>query len=53
MKAVMFETIDLLGHHDVVVAGGVEMEKYVKVPFYVPQLRFGLLNRKCRVVDGL
>ena len=52
MKAVMFGAQSImLGHNDVVVAGG--MESMSNVPYYVPQARFGYKYGPGTLVDGL
>lgn len=52
MKSVMFaaQTI-MLGHNDVVVAGG--MESMSNIPYYLPKVRWGLKYGGSDVVDGL
>ena len=52
MKAVMFGAQSImLGHNDVVVAGG--MESMSNIPYYVPQARFGYKYGPGTLVDGL
>ena len=52
MKAVMLGTQSImLGHNDVVVAGG--MESMSNVPYYVPNARFGYKYGRGELVDGL
>ena len=52
MKAVMFGAQSImLGHNDVVVAGG--MESMSNIPYYVPQARFGYKYGQGTLVDGL
>lgn len=52
MKAVMFAAQSvMLGHNDVVVAGG--MESMSNVPYYVPKARFGYKYGSAQIVDGL
>ena len=52
MKAVMFGAQSImLGHNDVVVAGG--MESMSNIPYYVPQARFGYKYGSGTLVDGL
>jgi len=41
----------MLGHNDVVVAGG--MENMSAVPFYIPKARFGYKYGKASLIDGL
>lgn len=52
MKALMYATQDImLGHADVVVAGG--MESMSQIPFYLPKARYGYGYGHGEVVDGL
>lgn len=52
MKAAMFAAQSvMLGHNDVVVAGG--MESMSNVPYYVPKARFGYKYGSAQIVDGL
>ncbi len=52
MKAVMFGAQSImLGHNDVVVAGG--MESMSNIPYYVPNARFGYKFGRGELVDGL
>ena len=52
MKAVMLGAQSImLGHNDVVVAGG--MESMSNVPYYVPNARFGYKYGRGELVDGL
>ncbi len=52
MKAAMFGAQSImLGHNDVVVAGG--MESMTNIPFYVPQLRWGSKFGSSGLIDGL
>ncbi len=51
-KAIMMAAQDImLGHADVVVAGG--MESMSNIPFYVPKARFGYKYGNAEFVDGL
>jgi acetyl-CoA C-acetyltransferase len=51
-KAIMMAAQDImLGHADVVVAGG--MESMSNIPFYVPKARFGYKYGNAELVDGL
>ena len=52
MKAVMLGAQSImLGHNDVVVAGG--MESMSNIPYYVPNARFGYKYGRGELVDGL
>lgn len=52
MKAVMLGAQSImLGHNDVVVAGG--MESMSNIPYYVPKARFGYKYGNAEFVDGL
>ncbi|MGB3848586.1 MAG: acetyl-CoA C-acyltransferase [Tunicatimonas sp.] len=52
MKAIMFGAQSImLGHQDVVVAGG--MESMSNIPYYVPKARFGYKYGGGELVDGL
>lgn len=52
MKAVMLSAQSImLGHNDVVVAGG--MESMSNIPYYVPHARFGYKFGRGELVDGL
>jgi acetyl-CoA C-acetyltransferase len=52
MKAVMFGAQSImLGHNDVVVAGG--MESMSNIPYYVPDARWGAKFGDRKLVDGL
>ncbi len=52
MKAVMFGAQSImLGHNDVVVAGG--MESMSNIPYYVPKARYGYKYGHGQLVDGL
>lgn len=51
-KAIMMAAQDImLGHADVVIAGG--MESMSNIPFYVPKARFGYKYGNAEFVDGL
>ncbi len=52
MKSVMLGAQSImLGHNDIVVAGG--MENMSRIPYYVPQARFGYKYGSAELVDGL
>lgn len=52
MKAVMLGAQSImLGHQDIIVAGG--MENMSRVPFYLPQTRWGHKFGASQIVDGL
>lgn len=52
MKSIMFGAQSImLGHHDVVVAGG--MESMSNIPYYVPNARWGYKYGDAALVDGL
>ncbi|HMO40547.1 MAG TPA: acetyl-CoA C-acyltransferase [Saprospiraceae bacterium] len=52
MKAVMFGAQSImLGHNDVVVAGG--MENMSQIPYYIPNARWGYKYGNSEIVDGL
>ncbi len=52
MKSVMFGAQSImLGHNDVVVAGG--MESMSNIPYYIPKARFGYKYGHGQLVDGL
>lgn len=52
MKSVSLAAQDImLGHADIVVAGG--MESMSNVPYYIPQARFGYRMGNAQLVDGL
>ncbi len=52
MKSIMFGAQSiLLGHNDVVVAGG--MENMSQIPYYVPNARWGYKYGDASLVDGL
>lgn len=52
MKSVSLAAQDImLGHADIVVAGG--MENMSNVPYYIPQARFGYRAGNAQLVDGL
>ena len=52
MKAAMFGAQSImLGHNDLVVAGG--MESMSNIPYYVPNARFGYKYGRGELVDGL
>lgn len=52
MKAIMFAAQSIqLGHHDVIVAGG--MENMSRIPYYVPQARWGYKYGDGTIIDGL
>ncbi len=52
MKAIMFGAQSImLGHNDVVVAGG--MESMSNIPYYVPNLRWGNKFGNTNLIDGL
>lgn len=52
MKAIMFAAQSIaLGFQDVIVAGG--MENMSRIPYYVPQARFGYKFGEGALVDGL
>lgn len=52
MKSVMFAAQSImLGHNDVVVAGG--MESMSNIPYYIPKARFGYKFGNGELIDGL
>jgi acetyl-CoA C-acetyltransferase len=52
MKSIMFAAQGImLGHNDVVVAGG--MESMSNIPFYIPNARWGYKYGNGEIVDGL
>ncbi len=52
MKSIMFAAQSImLGHNDVVVAGG--MESMSNIPYYMPSARWGTKNGHTQLIDGL
>lgn len=52
IKAIMLAAQSIqLGHHDVIIAGG--MENMSRIPYYIPEARFGYKYGEGALIDGL